>query len=170
MKSIMKSILKSSIKRGLALAAVAASGCALGLLAPASAAADDAAHYVLESASTPGGVLTALPYGPISIVPRGATPGQVWDLVPSRDGLSLVNRDNGLCLSAPYPQRPAIAAPCGQTPGQNWRQIGSMGTIARFLGDAGCLSGDYNRVYAGDCSDAAAVWRLIPVVGDTPAG
>ena len=159
--------MKISIKRGLALAAVAGASCATGLLAPAAAATaapGDPSHYFLESVSNPEKVLTALPYGPISLVPRGATPGQVWDLMPSdRGGVNLVNRDSGECLTvaAPFPGAPVVGAPCGERPGQDWRTGGDAGDIVRFESFTGCLISDYGRVSTGACYDVTAQWRLV---------
>lgn len=160
----IKSIMKTSIKRGLALAAIAGASCATGLLAPAAAAAGDPPRYILESVANPGKVLTVLPYGPVSLVPLGATPGQAWELAPSDiGGVNLVNRDTGECLTvpAPAPNIPVVMASCVDRPGQDWRQRdGGDGTV-RFEFFGFCLSGDYGRVSAGDCSADAARWRLI---------
>lgn len=157
--------MKSLIKRGLALTAIAAASCATGLLTPAFAAAGDPPGYILESVSNPGKVLTALPYGPISLVPRDATPGQVWDLAPSdRGGINLVNRDSGECLTlpAPVPGIPVVGAPCEDRGGQDWRQRNDGDGIVRFEFFGSCLTGDYGRVFTGDCYADTARWRLVP--------
>ncbi len=156
--------MKTSIKRGLALTAIAGASCATGLLAPAAAAAGDPPRYILESLSNPGTVLTALPYGPISLVPRGATPGQVWELAPSdRGGVNLVNSDSGECLTvpAPVPGIPVVGAPCGERPGQDWRPRNDGDDTVRFEFFTGCLTADYGRVSTGDCYGDTARWRLV---------
>ena len=157
--------MKSVIKRGLALIAVAGASCATGLLAPAAAAAGDPPRYILESVARPGNVLTALPYGPVSLVPRDATPGQVWELVPAERGVNLVNRDTGECLTvqAPAPGIPLIGARCGDRPGQDWFRVGDGYDGVRFDSFDGCLKSDFGgrAVTTGYCGDEMSQWRLV---------
>lgn len=161
--------MKSLIKRGLALTAIAASSCATGLLTPASAAAGDPPRYILESVSNPGSVLTALPYGPASLVPSGATAGQVWQLAPSDRGgatlINLVNRDTGDCLTvpAPAPGLPLMGARCGARAGQEWYTLDDGSGIVRFDSFDGCLKTDFGRVTTGYCGDETSRWRLVVV-------
>lgn len=131
--------MKSVIKRGLALTAIASASCAAGLLTPAPAAAGDPPRYILESLSNPGTVLTSLPCGPISVGPRGATPGRSGSRHPRR---------GGTVRGRPGP---------GLAPAQRG------GDIVRFESFVGCLSGEYGRVYAGDCRAYTARWRLVLV-------
>ncbi|MBR7832795.1 hypothetical protein KDL01_05955 [Actinospica durhamensis] len=157
--------MKPVIKRGLALTAIAGASCATGLLAPASAAAGDPPRYILESVARPGNVLTALPYGPISLAPRDETPGQVWELAPSERGVNLVNRDSRECLTvqAPAPGIPLIGARCGARPGQDWFQVDDGSGSVRFDSFDGCLKSDYGRlITTGYCGDETSQWRLVP--------
>ncbi|WP_034264051.1 RICIN domain-containing protein [Actinospica robiniae] len=163
--------MRSLINRGLALATAAASCCATGLLAPATASAATAAltpGYFIESADHPGLVLTGLQYGgPVRIDPFGRVDGQVWELAPTEDGVSLVNRDSGACVSFfPFARdAPVELRPCDGSLEQSWRQQDAGDGTVRFFALNACLAFGPGVAETSRCEDFFTAWRLVPVEG-----